>query len=175
MGPGRLKLTSKVATWMARRKTPVLCLMPPANSISCRSSSICSRYPATTTMIESWTRLTTPPGGKRTAQSVPSSADGNGDGVVDAADYVIWRTAMAANSGSGSSLAISQSFPGPPGAVKPIYSVPDEDHMAVPEPSSTQLGIIAALVACSGKAWWPRGLRRERARAIGLINSAAIF
>jgi hypothetical protein len=50
-----------------------------------------------------------------------SNADGNLDGVVDGADYVVWRHAMNAGSGAGGGLTSA----------------------TVPEPSTILLGSVA--------------------------------
>jgi hypothetical protein len=65
-----------------------------------------------------------------------NGADGNGNRTVDAADYVVWRNALATGSGSG--------------------SVP------VPEPASVLLGLIGLLAFVGGRV--PRNSPMHRTR-----------
>ncbi|HEY4232336.1 MAG TPA: PEP-CTERM sorting domain-containing protein, partial [Lacipirellulaceae bacterium] len=53
------------------------------------------------------------------------AADGNGDGIIDAGDYIVWRDHLGASVGSGAGASSS--------AVS-----------AVPEPSTLLLGLMAA-------------------------------
>ena len=59
-------------------------------------------------------------GGFGTSVTADTDADGNGDGIINSADYVIWRKNCTA--GSGSSLAF------------------------VPEPSAIALAVVGLLI-----------------------------
>ena len=62
------------------------------------------------------------------AVSSGTGADGNGNGMIDAADYVVWRNSLSAGTGSGSLAGAS-----------------------VPEPSSAALFLIVAGAVLRGR------------------------
>ena len=60
-----------------------------------------------------------------------TSEDGNGDGVIDAADYTVWRDHLGITTGSGAALA----------SASPLSA-------AVPEPATIVLAMIAGFLLC---------------------------
>ena len=59
---------------------------------------------ATTTATAWWTRRTTTCGGQPFGSRTALAADGNNNGIIDAADYAIWRDHLTAGSTGASAV-----------------------------------------------------------------------
>jgi len=95
---------------------------------------------------------------KSSLGSTNPAADGNSDGIVDAADYVVWRKNLMAHRRSGSAATASNS------------GLHDASHSAVPEPGAWQIIALGGTSVCATRRW----RLHRRARLVDRCNGAAV-